>query len=64
MRRAAALPVLLVTVFADMLGLGLIVPARMTTDTGDAAVGAAGPVNLMGDAATRPALSLQPPGSG
>ncbi|MFC4146061.1 MFS transporter [Micromonospora mangrovi] len=39
MRRAPALPFLLVTVFLDMLGLGLIVPilpALMTTVTGDA----------------------------
>ncbi len=39
MRRAPALSFLLVTVFIDMLGLGLIVPivpALMTTVTGDA----------------------------
>ncbi|MCI4062598.1 MFS transporter [Micromonospora sp. R77] len=39
MRRAPALPFLLVTVFLDMLGLGLIVPilpALMTAVTGDA----------------------------
>ncbi|MEV8517066.1 MFS transporter [Dactylosporangium sp. NPDC051484] len=43
MRRAPALSFLLVTVFVDMLGLGLIVPivpALMTAVTGDAAGGA------------------------